>query len=523
MSKLNEQTLEEKLKRLAYLEQIIEVIPVNLYWKDREGRYQGVSRGNLNHTTHLSPDMLIGKTAHQITNKKNAERIERIDNQVMKLDKTTIKEEDVIDNNNNALVYLSIKTPLHDEQGKVSGLLGVSIDITQQKLYEKELKKEKENAERANFAKSEFLKNMSHDLKTPFTGILGAIGMLELQETDSKKLNIINDVKTSARSVLDLLNDILELSKLETGEIPLSTEELDFIELVKSSINLIRPEALHKNLQLEFNVAADFPAWIRSDKIRLKRILLNLLGNAIKFTHQGFIKISINIIENSRDNLILELMIEDTGIGIPADQHESIFKQFSRGTAAYSGLYQGSGIGLYVVKKFIEDLQGQICVESTVDQGSKFICRIPVHKSLNSESLAVEQQAALEQPIEIQHLDLNILLVEDNRIAQRVAASILEEHFGCRVTLADSGKKALEAAEQAYDMILMDIGLPDIDGIEISKQIRQEKSANKTTPIFGLTAHATEQDRARGANWINEFLSKPLTVELFNKIIKNAK
>jgi len=338
------------------LEQIIKQTAGNLYWKDLEGHYLGCNGNFAKILGFSSPADVIGKTEFDFLEPALASSIVKTDREVIETGKGITLEERGLDEEGKEVFYLSTKTPLLDENGSIIGVIGSSIDITKQKQAELEL------------SKTAFIENMSHDLRTPFTGILSLSEYLHEKETDPTKKEFLGEILRSGKWLLTLLNEVLELSAL--GSHALNINEFDLSEVVQGIADLLRAEVRHKGLVM--NVSCP-KVTIRSDKMRLSRILLNLIGNAVKYTQKG--SVTIDIFIGSQ----LEIKITDTGAGIPADALDTIFNRFSKLKPSYKQQYfSGVGIGLHVAREFANDLGGDISVQSELGVGSVFVFSAPL-------------------------------------------------------------------------------------------------------------------------------------------------
>lgn len=336
------------------LEQIIKQTAGNLYWKDLNGRYLGCNGNFARILGFTSQSEVIGKTEFDFLEPTLAEKIIEIDKEVMLTGRGITLEEKGIDEKGKEAFYLSTKTPLLDKDGSIIGIIGSSIDITKQK--------------QAEIVKQEFIENMSHDLRTPFVGILSLSEYLYEKETDESKKELLGEILKSSKWLLSLLNEVLEISSL--GSHPLTISEFDLSEAVKNIADLVHAEITHKGLKL--NICCP-KVVIRSDKMRLSRILLNLVGNATKYTEKGSICIDVAL------NSCLEIRITDTGIGIPEDAIEGIFDRFSKLNPSYKQQYfSGAGIGLHIAQEFARDLGGSITVKSKLGTGSIFMFSAPL-------------------------------------------------------------------------------------------------------------------------------------------------
>lgn len=403
--------------------------------------------------------------------------------------------------------------PLYDDQGNCFGVTGIAIDITEQKRQEEELRIAKEIAEKANYAKDEFIQNMSHDIRTPLTGIIGMANLLEqsLQKTQEKEYAQM--IEMSGEQLLLLFNSILDIvSSNSSKEHILEKQSFDLFELIKGICELELPTIKLKKLELSLGIDPSVPRWLITDSTKLHRILLNLLSNAIKFTQQGSVKIHVSAQPiPDDDHLELNLTISDSGIGIPESDQGKIFDRFYRAVPSSKGLYTGHGVGLHIVQKYVDLLQGTISFESNPAQGTSFQVKIPVLADLTKADSQSESSAALSIEVVEQWVNSSmtsqpgreetfhsqsplLLLVEDNSIALKMIESIAKQ-ANCRYLSARTGEEALNLIEHYhFDLVLTDIGLPGISGSELTLAIRAyERNLDRSpVPIVGLTAHAVD-------------------------------
>lgn len=506
------------------LNKVIENLPEYIYWKDKDLVYQGCNKHVAKYLGLNSPREIVGKTDNDFNWGENRIRILRdIDNKIIKRGITVIDEEVIPRPNHTKRFMLTSKSPLYNETKKVVGVLGVSVDITERKKMEENLKKAKMAAEAANKAKSEFIANMSHDIRTPVTGILG---LAQEFYDNSTVTNIKNDAKTlvsATHELLSLLNEIIDVIGLASGEMKTKDENFSLRHLIRHNMNLIKPAIKHKNLNMSLSIEDSIPDYLYGNRRYLDRILLNILGNAVKFTERGSVDIVVTTHSSNDNKIKLKFSIHDTGIGIPKNKQQIIFQHFSRLNPSYQGIYKGSGLGLYTVKKYLREMKGTIHVTSKEGKGSCFIITLPflISTHIPTPETTVDPVLKLDykhknalpstEPIDDSHI--HILAVEDNALAARVLQQTLQK-LNCTVSIASSGEKALEAiTESDYDLVLMDIGLPGIDGFEATKQIRNLEDKFKAhVPIIALTAHISEQMRQQCLEMgMQDMLVKPIT------------
>ena len=526
---------KQEIERKNLLETIIALMPGHVYWVDRNNVYQGCNDIQAKSAGLSSREEIIGKRNKDLpwnTNTLISQVIDSANEEIMSSGQAKILEEPVSHNSGEKGYCLSSKVPLRDTEGKVIGLLGISIDITEKKKAEQELIKAKEAAEAANRAKTEFLANMSHDVKTPLSGV---IGMADLMKHDSvgQDRQRAEAIYACGMQLLAFFNSCLDLSKLEmTGWA--STEEVFSLERMLQEIGaLFSPSAQMKGLKLTVDADPALPPAVRGHRASVYRVILNLVGNALKFTPKGSVQVRGFLAETlSPNQVVVGLEVKDTGIGIPEDQQEIIFEKMRRLTPAYEGKVEGSGIGLYIVDQYVKRMNGEIQVNSIVGQGSSFIVLLPL--TLASENELRDQEdvegfspAYIAQPIisplekiekkyDLPENAPRVLLVEDNPLIQHVTQSLLNG-AGFEVDVAATGAEAIKKfSPEKYRLIYMDIGLPDQDGYAVTQAIRTKEAELKAiqVPIIALTAHgAMDVEAFCSRAGMQGVLSKPLTRE----------
>lgn len=360
-------------ERINQLENIIALMPGHVFWLDRDGIYQGCNNAQAAFLNLASPHEIIGKTTSEILPIPQAADIDRNNVQIMEADVAALCEE-----TDGKSIYLSSKAPLHNQQGDVTGLLGISMDITQRKRDENELREAKKRAEIATQVKTEFIRNMEHDIRTPLCGIIGISNYLKSKAQDPEYEELLQDIEAASTELLEYFNDILEFSQIDMGTTPIILKEFNLKEAIQSIIRMELPAIKDKNIKLYVEYPDNIPHVITSDKFRINRALLNLVSNAIKFTNIGTIKIRVSLGEKTGINAVLKIAIIDTGIGIAKNNQEMIFDKFTRCDPTNRGLYKGTGLGLWIVKQFMDELGGKINLESEPGKGSTFTLLVPI-------------------------------------------------------------------------------------------------------------------------------------------------
>ena len=427
--------------------------------------------------------------------------------------------------------------PVLDAEKQVWASLVSFMDITERKRAEAELRESNVKlaaateqaremalrAEQANRAKSAFLANMSHEIRTPMNGVIGMAELLRHSTLKGEPLRYVECLHSSGKRLLDLMNNILDFSKVETGNLSLECIDLDPAVLVRDVIDVMRAHAEMKGVVLDYHISEDIPGVVSGDPVRLYQVLNNLVGNAVKFTPHGRIDVEVHVLEKRRDlvgmeHVRLQFVVRDTGIGIPADKQECLFRQFSQVDGSIARRFGGSGLGLAICRRMVALMDGEIGVDSVEGEGSTFWFVVElgvVPERQDASPVAVSRSSG--EFDRLQWAEATVLLVEDDAVNQVVARSMLEK-LGCKVDVVGDGQAALEALERKlYTLIFLDIGLPGMDGWDLVREIRSAfvdgVHLNAGVPVIATTAHASAGDRdACLQAGMQDFLTKPLSM-----------
>jgi signal transduction histidine kinase/CheY-like chemotaxis protein len=389
-------------------------------------------------------------------------------------------------------------------------------------LQNLELERARQEADRANRAKSDFLATMSHEIRTPMNAVLGMTELALFTTLTEEQRDYLQTVKEAGQNLLAVINDILDVSKIEAGKLIL--EQVDFFleEHLKSLVKLLELSAAHKDLALSLNIGASVPAVVKGDPVRLKQVITNLVGNAVKFTHSGEVTITVTAVFQRR-RICLDFAVRDTGIGIPEEKQARIFENFSQADSSTTRQYGGTGLGLSISKRLVELMGGAIAVESQEGKGSTFSFTALFDAG---DPEAASQQAAGLELTQSTGKPLHILLAEDNPNNAKLAVIFLNK-LGHSVVHAVNGRQALNelsAPDATFDLVLMDLEMPEMDGLETARRIRAHKDGRfaPDTPVIAMTAHSLPEYREKIARaGINHMLTKPLDLHKLSHLLAN--
>jgi signal transduction histidine kinase/ActR/RegA family two-component response regulator len=435
--------------------------------------------------------------------------------------------------------HLARALPRRDDRGEIVQWVGTITDIDESKRSEEALQEAndelglrvlertselctaKEAAESANRAKSEFLANMSHEIRTPMNGIIGMTDLVLETEIGREQREYLEMVKTSGKSLLGLLNDILDFSKIEAGKLELEAIHFNLRDCVGTMLQPLTLRAQKKGLELRIDIGDDVQQHLIGDSMRLRQILLNFTDNALKFTERGSVRVQV-IAEGQRDGeQCLRFSIEDTGIGIPPEKQDMIFAGFAQADSSTTRTYGGTGLGLAIASELVQKMGGKVWIESTLGVGTTFhfTAWFRVTESSPKTSEIVPGNALETHGVAA----LRILLTEDNVVNRAFATGILTRR-GHSITEAVNGREALASTRaENFDLILMDVQMPEMDGLEATRCIRSEEPLCRHTPIVAMTAHAMAGDRERClAAGMDDYLSKPIDKAALFAIIKKV-
>ncbi len=499
---------EEELKReRQLLRTVIDSIPTTLYVKDLKLRKVLTNKEDLK-MMGKNEEEVIGKTDYELFSANEARRFEEDDKKVIEQEAEVInREENFTDKDGKETWLLTSKKPFRDEDGNIIGIVGIGRDITERVISARELEKAKKTAEEANYAKSEFLANMSHEIRTPMNAILGFSEALYEQVENPSQKEMLKSVLSSGQLLLTLLNDILDLSKIEAGRMDIVPKPTDMRHLVSEMQILYEGKASKKDLDFFIEIPDDFPEAINIDEVRFKQVLFNLIGNAVKFTEKGKIEASLKFIKDGDDKGTLKLRVADTGIGIPPEYQEKIFKPFYQQSGSITRRHGGAGLGLPISKRLIERMKGRIDLESATGLGSVFTVTIPEIGIVKTREHSLH--SVVKDDKSVRFKDATVLVVDDSS-ANRQLLEVLLSSAGLTVVTAEDGESALEVADKDKpDLIILDILMPGMDGYEVASRIKGIKGLDQT-PIIAFTAYVHQEGKFQESGLFDDYLYKPV-------------
>ena len=523
-----DKTHKNSLRQLEESEErsrlILNNIPYQYFWKNTKSEYLGCNQVFADTVGLKSPAEVIGKTdfdfARGIT---HAEFYRECDRKVIESNKNIINlEEDYDTADGKRGTVITSKILLRDKKKEVIGILGISTDITKQKNIEKDLVMAKEKADAANVAKSEFLANMSHEIRTPLNAVLGFCELLERRMKDEKSSSYLHNIQRSGDTLLQLINDILDLSKVEAGKLQLQYSSVQLKPICQDMQTLFLQKIQEKGLSFKLDIPEDLPKNLLLDPTRIRQILVNLIGNAIKFTTIGYIRLAISFTYCSKDKnaISLNITVEDTGIGIPQDQQKKIFGAFEQMQGQQNSQYGGTGLGLAISLKLAKMMNGDITINSAHADGSSFTLNLPEVEISAASDLHETQQALIESVV---FAPAKVLIVDDIDFNRELLSDYLEA-FDLEITTASNGKEALEKAVSFQpDIILLDMKMPEMDGYEVARRLQADTDL-KRIPTLAITASALKKDQDLIHKLCYGYLPKPISSKaLIEELMKYLK
>lgn len=511
---------EKVRENLQFVDALFDSIPVPIFLKDQEGRIARLNKAFCEFNC-AQPEQMLGLTLRDVMPLDMVEIQAGYDRLALETGVTQTFEAPTLTPSGSLVDFLYSKAPLPGPDGTWRGIIVTMVDITTQKAAVRSMLQLKEQAEAANRAKSDFLANMSHEIRTPMNSVIGMTHLALKTELTPRQRDYLLKILISGEHLMRLINDILDFSKIEAGKLGLESLAFDLEMLMENVYAQLTGRAATKGLTLTIDLDAGIPRWLRGDSLRLSQVLLNLAGNAIKFTAAGSVNVRVASLQESDTWCALHFEVQDTGIGMDEQEIASLFQPFHQADTSTTRKYGGTGLGLAICKRLVEQMGGEVGVDSRPGEGSRFWFTVRLDKDLEYAGRQVESRTEEEQ----QATDLavckgaKVLLVEDNEFNQQVAAELLAG-AGVVVQVAQNGQEALELLRQeSVDCVLMDVQMPVMDGLEATRRIRADPHLANTC-VIAMTANASSQDlekyRAAG---MDNIVTKPVSPDMLYGVV----
>jgi len=543
-------TEEALIEERHLLHTLMDNLPDHIYFKDRESRFTRINKAQAKVFGLGDPAQANGKTDFDFFTEEHARQAFADEQEIIRTGQPVLaKEEKETWPDGHDTWVATTKMPLRDAKGNIIGTFGISHDTTERKRAEQELQKAKVAAEAASRAKSEFLANMSHEIRTPMNGVLGMTELTLETELTPEQRDYLGMVKSSADALLTVINDILDFSKIEAGKLGLDLVPLKLRDCLIQGLKPLAVRAQQKGLKFFFDIRPEVPDDVVADPTRLRQVLINLLGNAIKFTERGEVGLEATLESRTAEQAQLHFLVCDTGPGIAPEKQKIVFEAFSQADSSMARKFGGTGLGLTISSRLVEMMHGRIWLESEAGKGSRFHFTAqvgiaastgPLDQACSAGSSAClsdgqatrrfasgevfelrragegplpgPTRTAVDQAGRAGQRSLRVLLVEDNAVNQRLASRLIEKR-GHTVELASNGHEALEAiGKQRFDLVVMDVEMPEVDGVEATAAIRRrEQETGAHLPILAMSAYAMTGDRERCLEaGMDGYVSKPI-------------
>ncbi len=505
---------EEVLRKLSIA---VEQSPASIIITDKDGTIEYVNP-EFEHVTGYSKQEAIGQNPRIL--KSGCMSPEVYSNLWETITSGGIWSGELHNRNKNGELYWELASicPIKNDADEITHFIAVKENISLLKLREDELRLAKKVADTANQTKSKFLANMSHEIRTPMNVIIGMGHLLQNTNLTEEQQGHLSAIQLSSRHLLGIINNILDFSKIEAGKLELQSTQFYLNDVLQDIFSLIDPLAREKSLGLRFSIP-EIDSLLIGDLLRLSQVLANLTGNAVKFTEQGEIRVSVKIQEQKSARIRLRFAVKDTGMGIEPGEQQRLFQPFTQANSSYTRRHGGTGLGLTISRQLVEMMGGKIWVESELGKGSTFFFTAEFGLAADAcEAEPVSPKPPVNKPL-VQREGAHVLLVEDDKLNQVVAQRLLES-YGVQVTLAENGQEALEAVKcQSFDLVLMDIQMPELDGYQAAAEIRKDERF-KNLPVIAMTAHATVDEREKClAAGMDDHFPKPFKPEELRQLL----
>lgn len=511
-------TFEAQLaEQLRFVEVLLEAAPTAIYLMDTDGRYLRFNKA-FEDLFGIQREAWIGKTVFDLVPGPEAQRMHAKDQALLQLGRMQTYEAAFTHHSSGEKREgLYWKAALTDGQGQTTALVGTILDITEKNRIEPELREARRTAEAANQAKSDFLANMSHEIRTPMNGVIGMTDLALGTELDPTQHEYLSIVKSSAQSLMVILNDILDFSKIEAGKLNIESVEFGLHDCIAESLKTLQARADKKGLHLSSQLQPGLPRRVVGDPVRIRQVLTNLCDNAIKFTKEGGVDVEVKSTQLTPETCELQFSVRDTGIGIPSDKQQGIFEAFTQADTSTTRRFGGTGLGLTICARLVDLMGGRIWVQSDSESGSTFHFTVRARTTTLTEHVPSVVPSAVHLPVAT---SLKVLLVEDHPINQMLVTTLLKK-WGHSVVVAVNGQEGVDMFRaEPWDLVLMDMQMPVLGGLDATRVIRAGEPPGQRTPIIAMTANAMESDRQACLDaGMDDHLAKPFNSQVLQAML----
>lgn len=512
----------------GFLRRVVDADPNLIFVKDRNGRFVFVNRAMAAAYGH-HPEQMTGKFEKDIIPEaRNYDRFAEDDRQVLNEGRPkVILDDELVYRDGSRHWFKTLKIPLLDDKQQPYAILGIAVNITEQKRARDQIMQEAHAAERGAQLKSSYLATMSHEIRTPLNSVIGFSELLlkDAPTDPAEVTEYLEIINANGRHLLRLINSVLDFSKLESDQIEVECEPYEFRRMMGEVTDMFSAQLQQKQVDMELNIDSQIPLMLDGDEQKLQQVLINLLGNAVKFTNEGRITLSAHMVAKDEDAVHISFTVSDTGIGIPEDKVATVFESFAQVKAGDRRLKEGTGLGLAISKRLVDILGGELVCESRIDEGTTFAFTISEDISADQTAATLSHDESLELLApESSEIGLRVLIVDDDPNNAKLTQQMVER-FGCEAHILENGSQVVPELEtNRYDLVFMDLAMPEVNGLEATRRVRERFGKTRGPFIVALTAAATGEDRRKSLETgMNFYLAKPVALHQIRSCLNTVR